>query len=76
MNDADLGELERAAFVHCMAGFDCPKRPAFLPWASQASLDHWPPQSPGRAYVYEKIRRVWGMSGSEYAKTLPLLRSH
>jgi hypothetical protein len=76
VNDADIGELERAAYAYAMAGFDCPKRPAFIPWPLQASRDYWPLQSPGKAYVYEKIRRVYGPVGIEYAKTLPLMRSH
>jgi hypothetical protein len=76
MTEADIGELERAAYVYAMAGFDVPKRPAFFPWPLQAQRDCWPLNSPGKAYVYEKVRRVFGPAGIEYVKTLPLMRSH
>jgi hypothetical protein len=57
-----------------MAGFDVPRYPAFI-------HDWWPlkdcwPGMPGRAYVYEMIRRTHGRAGIEYAKTLPLMRQH
>jgi hypothetical protein len=74
MTEAEIGELERAAFVHAMAGFHAPPRyPAFIPgwWPSK---DYWP--VPGRAYVFEMLRRTYGMEGVEFARTLPLLRRH
>jgi hypothetical protein len=75
MTGANRHEIERAAFVHVMAGFDAPpRRPAFTPgyWPLK---DVWPGM-PGRAYVYEMLRRTYGMAGVEYARTLPLMRQH
>jgi hypothetical protein len=74
LTDAEIGELKCAAFVHAMAGFHAPPRyPAFIP-------GHWPEKEywpvPCRAYVFEMIRRTYGMAGVEYARTLPLLRRH
>ena len=66
MNDADIIELQRAAFVHFRAGFDG------LPFPLQ---EVWP-GPPGRAYCFEMIRRQFGWSGFECAKTLPIFTSH
>jgi hypothetical protein len=73
VNDADLGELERAAYVFAMAGFDVPQRPAFIPnwWPSK---DYWP--VPDRAYVYSMLASTYGMAAIKHARTLPLLRQH
>jgi hypothetical protein len=74
LSEADIIEIQRHVFVHVMAGFNVPRYPAFIP-------DWWPlkdcwPGMPGRAYVYEMIRRTHGRAGIEYAKTLPLMRQH
>lgn len=58
----DPMELERAAFVHFMAGMD------ESPWPLQ---EVWP-GAPGKAYIYEMIRRTYGWGGAEYARTLKI----
>jgi hypothetical protein len=63
----DIAELERAAFVHFKAGFD---------GLSFPDHEYWPPGPPGRAYMFEMIRREFGWAGFEYAKTLPIFTSH
>jgi hypothetical protein len=65
-NDYDIAELERAAFVHAMAALDG------LPYPLQ---ECWP-GPPGRAYVFEMLRRAYGMAGVEYAKRLKVFTLH
>jgi hypothetical protein len=66
MSDLDLAELEARAREHFRAGFDGP----------YPGQEHWPPGAPGRAYIFEMLRRQFGMAGVEYARTLPILTSH
>jgi hypothetical protein len=62
----DIAEIERAAFVHFMAGFDG------LPFALS---EVWP-GAPGKAYCFEMLRRTYGMAGAEYAMTLRIFTQH
>jgi hypothetical protein len=66
VNDADIAELEARAREHFRAGFDGP----------YPDQEHWPPGPPGRAYIFEMLRRQFGMAGVEYARTLPIFTSH
>jgi len=66
ISDRDIAKLERAAFKHFRAGFDGP----------YPGQEHWPPGAPGRAYIFEMIRRQFGMAGVEYSRTLPIFTSH
>ena len=66
MTEAEIGELERAAFKHFMAGFNGP----------YPGQEYWPPGPPGKAYCFEMIRRQFGMVGVEYARTLPIFTRH
>jgi hypothetical protein len=62
----DLAEIGREAFAAAMAGFGP------LPWDLQT---YWP-GLPGRAYIFEMVRRRWGMAGAEFARTLPIFTLH
>jgi len=66
LNDADIAKLERAAFKHFMAGFNGP----------YPGQEYWPPGAPGRAYIFEMLRRQFGMAGVEHAKRLKIFTSH
>jgi hypothetical protein len=62
----NIAEIQRDAFAAAMAGFGP------LPWELQK---YWP-GPPCRAFIFEMVRRRWGMAGAEYAKTLPLFTMH
>jgi hypothetical protein len=66
VTEAEIGELERAAFKHFMAGFNGP----------YPGQEYWPPGPPGKAYCFEMLRRTYGMAGVEFARTLPIFTSH
>jgi hypothetical protein len=62
----DIAEIERAAFVHFLAGIDGLSFPLQEVW----------PGVPGRAYIYEMIRREFGEPAIEYARKLPIFTQH
>jgi hypothetical protein len=64
--DFDAMELERALLVHFMAGMDGLSFPL---------QEYWP-GAPGRAYIFEMLRREFGQPAIEYAKTLPIFTRH
>jgi hypothetical protein len=66
VTDVDIAKVERAAFIHAMAGLDGLLYPLWDCW----------PGPPGRAYVYEMLRRDFGTDAIEYVKTLPLMTQH
>ena len=66
VTEAEIAKLERAAFTHFMAGFNGQSFPLREVW----------PGAPGRAYIFEMLRRAYGMAGVEYAKRLKVFTSH
>ena len=66
IRDADIAKLERAAFDAFMAGFNGADFPSREVW----------PGAPGKAYIFEMVRRQFGPAGCEYLKGLPIFTSH
>jgi hypothetical protein len=66
VTDADIAALERDARQHFMAGFNGQTFPLREVW----------PGAPGAAYIYEMLRRTYGMSGVELARKLPMFTQH
>ena len=66
LTEAEIAELQHATLRHFMAGFNGRTFPL---------RDCWP-GPPGKAYIYEMVRRQFGAAGCEYLKGLPIFTSH
>jgi hypothetical protein len=70
----DVADISRLARVHALAGFHCPRYPAFFPdwWPLK---DQWP--VPGRAYIVECLRRQYGEENAlRFRRTSSLFTLH
>jgi hypothetical protein len=74
-NGFDITEIERRAFIHALAGFDCPRYPAFFP-AWWPLKDVWP-GPPCRGYIVEMLRREYNEEiALRFRRTSPIFNLH
>jgi hypothetical protein len=64
----DLAAIERTAFGAAMADLG--------PFPPPISANYWP-KPLGRPYIFEMLRRTYGMAAAEFARaTLPIFTLH